>query len=234
MGRWAPGSAPGAVGRGVLGDSLRRRASAPPAPPPRPPRPGSGRLTLRAVGRWLLAAVIILLGSFVTGYLLSTLVLFPVADTAGSGVPVPDLYGMEREEAEGLLAEERLGVGRVEMLASADVPAGRVIAQSPVAGQQLRPEATVDLVLSAGPPQLPVPPVAGLDQQLARELLEEAGFTVEVTQLPAEEPAGVVARTDPAPGTAQQLPATITLFVSLGPPRIDSSLVAPGFPGGES
>lgn len=184
------------------------------------------------MGRWLLAALIILLGSFGTGYLLSTQVLFSAPETAGSGVAVPDLYGLDREEAEELLAEEELGVGRVETLASADVPAGLVIAQSPVEGQQLRPGATVDLVLSAGPPVLPVPPVQGLGQGLARDLLEQLGFAVEVQQLPAEEAAGVVTRTDPAPGTEQQLPATVTLFVSTGPPTpmLDSTPAPPSPP----
>lgn len=186
------------------------------------------------MGRWLLAALIILLVSFGTGYLLSTQVLFPAPDTAGSGVPVPDLYGMEREEAEELLADEELGVGLVETLASADIPAGQVLAQSPVVGQQLRRGATVDLVLSAGPPELPVPPVQGLGQALARDLLEQLGFAVEVQQLPAEEPAGVVARTDPAPGTPRPLPATVTLFVSSGPPTptLDSTPGTPAPPGG--
>lgn len=175
----------------------------------------------------------ILLVSFGTGYLLSTMVLFPAPETARSGVPVPDLYGMDREEAEGELVDDGLGVGRVETLASADVPVGQVIAQSPVAGQQLRPGATVDLVLSAGPPELRVPPVDGLGERLARDLLEQAGFAVEVTQLPSSEPAGVVARTDPVPGTAHQLPATVTLFVSTGPPQIDTGLVTTPPPGGD-
>jgi PASTA domain len=218
----------------VLGDSLRRRKPSAPDRPPRGPRLAGVPPTLRTVGRWLLAALIILLGSFGTGYLLSTQVLFPAPETAGSGVPVPDMYGLDREEAEGLLVEEELGVGRVETLASDDVPVGQVIAQSPVAGQQLRPGATVDLVLSAGPPELPVPPVQGLAQALARDLLEQLGFAVEVQQLPAEEAAGVVTRTDPAPGSRQQLPATITLFVSTGPPTpiIDSTIAAPSPTGG--
>ena len=109
---------------------------------------------------------------------------------------------------------------------------GQVVAQSPVPGQQLRPGATVDLVLSGGPPALGVPSVEGLGASSARTLLEEAGFDVAVQQVPAQVPAGAVSRTDPPPGTALTLPATVTLFVSLGPPSVDPGLGTLPPPGG--
>lgn len=172
-----------------------------------------------------------LVGSFLIGYLLSTYVLFPAPDTAGTGIAVPDLYGSAREQAEGRLVEAGLTVGRTELLASSAVPEGHVIAQSPIEGQQLRPGAAVDLTLSAGPPELRVPPVAGLSAATARSLLEEAGFSVDVRQIPSEERAGVIAHTDPPAGTPATLPAAITVYVSAGPPQVDSILVPPG-PGG--
>ena len=173
----------------------------------------------------------ILVGSFGTGYLLSTQVLFPAPETAGTGIAVPDLYGADREGAEGTLVEAGLGVGQVRSQASMAAPEGQVIAQSPVAGQQLRPGATVDLVVSGGPPELRVAPVEGLGADMARALLEEAGFAVEETTVPAEATEGTVARTDPPPGAAIRLPATVTLFVSLGPPQVDPT-VGGGLPGG--
>lgn len=207
----------------ALGDSLRRRKTAPVRPaaaPGRPTRTSGGRFRLTPA-RWLLAAVVILLGSFLTGYLLSTLVLFPAPETAGSGVPVPDLYGLQRQEAEAALVSVDLGVGRVEGLASEDVPAGNVLAQSPVAGQQLRPGATVDLTVSAGPPELRIPPLEGLGLSVARDLLERSGFEVGVQQVPSSAPEGTVARTDPPTGATVLLPARVTVFVSLGPPTLD-------------
>ena len=218
--RWEPGSA-------VLGDTLRRRNPAPPsAPEARPPRPRRSRAASWA--RWLLAALIVLLGSFGTGYLLATQVLFPAPETAGTGVAVPDLYGADREGAEGTLVAAGLGVGRVATLASLQVPPGQVLAQSPIAGQQLRPGATVDLTVSAGPPELRIPPLDGLGENAARDLLEEAGFTVDVKQVPSPEPAGTIARTDPPSGTLSQPPATVTMFVSIGPPTIDLGTGSPG------
>ena len=210
----------------MLGDTLRRRNTAPTGAAPRPARPARRRAASWA--RWLLAALIILFGSFGTGYLLATQVLFPAPETAGTGVAVPDLYGADREGAESTLVAAGLGVGRVATLASLDVPAGRVLAQSPVAGQQLRPGATVDLTVSAGPPELRIPTLEGLGENAARDLLEEAGFTVDVKQIPSPEALGTVARTDPPSGTGSRPPATVTIFVSLGPPTIDPAMGPPG------
>lgn len=214
----------------MLGDTLRRRTTAPPPRQAPAQKPARGR-PLPSWARWLVAAVVILLGSFGIGYLLSTQVLFPAPETAGTGVSVPELYGMDREEAEGAVVAAGFGIGRVELLASTDVPAGQVVAQSPIAGQQLRRGAAVDLTLSAGPPELLVPPVEGLGVGTARDLLRESGFTVDVKQVPAQTAEGAVARMDPAPGARVRLPATITLFVSLGPPRIDP-VPPPAAPGG--
>lgn len=210
----------------MLGETLRRRNPAPPsgarAEPARPRRSPAAWWA-----RWLLAAVIILLGSFGTGYLLATQVLFPAPETAGTGVAVPDLYGADREGAERTLVAAGLGVGRITTLGSLEVPAGRVLAQSPVAGQQLRPGATVDLTVSAGPPELRIPPLEGLGENAARDLLEDAGFTVDVKQIPSPAPAGTVARTDPPSGTVSQPPATVTMFISVGPPTIDLGTGSP-------
>lgn len=218
------------AGSGVLGDSLRRRGTAPERGRPAPARPQRrrGRLTLR---RWLLAALVILVGSFVTGYLLSTLVLFPAPETAGAGLPVPDLYGLAREEAASSLTDAGLELGRVEALASMDVPAGGVVAQSPVAGQQLRSGAAVDLTVSAGPPEVRIPQLKGLGIATARDLLEAAGFEVGVQQVPSAAPEGTISRTDPASGTSVRLPARVTVYVSLGPPQLDPA-PASGLPGG--
>ncbi len=215
----------------ALGDSLRRRSAAPARTRPatnRPPR----RSQVRSVGRWLLAALVILVGSFATGYLLSTLVLFPTPDTAGSGVAVPDLYGLPRAEAESALVEAGLEVGRVEALASMDVRAGDVIAQGPVAGQQLRPGAAVDLTVSAGPPELRIPELNGVGASTARDLLTNSGFEVGVQQVPSSAPEGTISRTDPPSGTAVRLPAEVTVYVSLGPPQLDPTPPDGRVPGG--
>ncbi|NIX38720.1 MAG: PASTA domain-containing protein, partial [Gemmatimonadetes bacterium] len=129
----------------------------------------------------MLAAIIGVV-SFGVGYLLSTLVLFPRPETAGAGVPVPELYDQTLSDAEATLRELGLELGDVRELTSATTDSGRVLAQDPVPGQQLLPGASVAVGVSAGAPELRVPPLAGLGQATARDLLETLGFDVAVQQ----------------------------------------------------
>lgn len=220
----------------MLGDSLRRRRGRPTGPDPdegrsderKPERSLFRRFTSTfSWPRWLLLALVILVGSFGVGYLLATQVLFPRPETAGTGVPIPELYGETRTDAEETLRTLGLALGDVRELKSMATDAGQVLAQDPLPGQQLLPGASVSLGVSAGPPELRIPPLVGLGEATARELLETVGFEVVVRQTRSGEfPAGVVTRAEPAPGTPQRLPARVTIVVSTGRP--DSLSDSPG------
>lgn len=169
--------------------------------------------------RWLVLALALLLVSYVTGYLLSMLVLFPRPETAGAGIAVPNLVGRPVAEAESAILDAGLVLGEIRELNSMTADSGQVLAQDPVPGQQLLPGATVSLGVSTGAPELQVPPVAGLRQEAARDLLEAVGFDVELQQTRGTmSPAGVVTRAEPPAGTPLELPATVTLVVSAGSP----------------
>jgi beta-lactam-binding protein with PASTA domain len=215
----------------MLGDSIRRR------------RPGASHESDRAEkersagpGRargvwggdrfpwltWLGVAALVLLVSFGLGYVLATQVFFPRPETAGAGVAVPSLYGMERESAVATLQGLGLQSGPITELASLRVRAGRVLAQDPVPEQQLRPGAAVSLAVSTGPPSLRIPPVLGLPAATAQDLLDAAGFEIEVTQVRTGTVApGLAVRTEPEVGTVVRLPATVTLVVSVGPEPVE-------------
>jgi beta-lactam-binding protein with PASTA domain len=214
----------------MLGDSLRRRhtGTEPKARKTRRPRRRGSGFPWRD---WLLAALVVILVSFGAGYLLATQVLFPRPVTAGTGIPVPELVGMDRAEAEAALREEGLQIGEVREVASLQVEPERVLAQSPLPGQELRSGATVAIGVSAGPPEIRVPPVAGLGAGTASALLEGAGFEVEIQQVRSRDvPAGVVANTVPGPGSALVLPASVTLLINAGAP-VDSLPDDPMDPG---
>jgi beta-lactam-binding protein with PASTA domain len=227
----------------MLGDSIRRRR--PPGRKQAEPssggeRPGRSRTARPEDGllwaRWLAAVLLVAVGGFAVGYLLATQVFFPRPETAGAGVDVPALYGLDRAAAERALRERGLEVGEVVTLASARSRAGRVLAQTPVPDQQLRPGAAVALVVSDGPSQVRVPPVAGLAPATARGLLEAAGFEVAVQEVRAAGGRDVVMRTEPAAGERVRLPASLTMVVNLGPEMVepvepvDSPGAVPGWP----
>lgn len=167
---------------------------------------------------WSAAVVGVLLVSFGVGYVIATQVLFPTPDTAGTGIPVPGLYGDSRAEAEAAVREAGLEVGDVMELPSSQSQADRVLAQAPLPGQQLQPGATVSFAVGTGRPALRVPPLRGLGAATARDLLERAGFEVAVQQVEAREPAGTVVDSEPPAGSERTLPAVVTLRVSVGPP----------------
>jgi beta-lactam-binding protein with PASTA domain len=205
----------------MLGDSLRRRhhpadTDDGPGREYRAPR-GAGGFGLRW-WHWLGAAVVVLLVAFGVGFLLSTQVLFPRPDTAGAGIAVPSLYGENRAAAEDAVRAAGLAVGDVEELESMETPAGQVLAQAPLPGQQLQQGATVSFAVSAGPPELTVPSLVGLGSDAARALLERAGFAVSMQQVEDRAPAGTVVGSQPEPGTSRPLPSVVNLMVSAGAP----------------
>ncbi len=148
------------------------------------------------------------------------MVLFPPPETAGTGIPTPSLYGETREAAQRALASAGLELGEVSELASVDTERGRVLAQDPIPGQELRRGGTVSIALSGGPPALVIPPVTGMSLGTARALLETLGFDVaEQLSDEARAPEGTVVATEPEAGSRRPLPAVVTLVVSRGAPR---------------
>lgn len=178
--------------------------------------------------RWLIAALIALPLAFGTGYALAALVIFPAAVEEPTGlVPMPRLSGSTREEAVRELSALGLTVESVNEYPHQTARAGTVTAQSPLPGQLLHPGAAVKLAISSGRPQLPVPDLIGLPYENAARVAEQLGFTVNRIEEPADGTAGLVFRSEPAPGTQRELPATITLFVVAPPDTLAPELPAP-------
>jgi serine/threonine-protein kinase len=129
---------------------------------------------------------------------------------------VPTLVGSTRLAAEQLLKTAGLRVGVVTQEYSS-ASRGTVIRTDPPAGQKLRPDTKVNLVLSRGVEQLEVPDVQGKKQDEAVKILKAAGFDVSVDEVFDESaPKGVVFDQSPSSGTAGR-GSTITLKVSKGP-----------------
>lgn len=198
----------------MLGESMRRRRGHDRRPTPT----GQGPRRRLRWGRWLLATLLILPATFGSGYAVAALYLFPVtAQAADDLVAVPQLVGQHRDAVARELEALGLTVEGTTELPHPMEPAGTVIAQSPVPGQRLRPGAAVQLAISAGRPQLPVPDLIGLPYRDAAALAERLGFTVNRRAEPAAGAVDVVTRSEPAPGTTRELPATIVLVVTAPP-----------------
>ncbi|NIW37322.1 MAG: PASTA domain-containing protein [Gemmatimonadetes bacterium] len=162
----------------------------------------------------------LLLIGFGLGYLITAVLLFPSQSVARGLVRVPDLVGLQAEEARERLERARLGYEEAPGL-SHSRPAGTVVAQEPLAGQMARPGAAVDVFLSQGPRERPVPDIIGLAQSQAEIVLSHAGFSSQVIWVDAEADVGQVVGMQPAPGTPAAPSSEVRLIVSAGPRTVN-------------
>ncbi|MBD0357687.1 MAG: PASTA domain-containing protein, partial [Rubrobacter sp.] len=133
-------------------------------------------------------------------------------------VEVPDLSNRTVEEARRALEAADLSLGRQTRESSSRVPAGQVVSQNPSAGSNARSGSSVDITVSSGPNQLPVPDVVGYSVSDAVAAIWNAGFGYTVETIESTESAGTVLSTDPAGGTLlDPYSRTVTITQSSGP-----------------
>jgi len=170
----------------------------------------------RQARSWALAMV----GAAIVGYLVAYLLVFPTPILPGHHA-VPRVLGLTRAEArEQLKRSEMQGVdGGTEPHPTA--AEGSVIWQDPPPGVNAPVNAKVTLFISAGPPKIAVPDVAGYDGELARRMLAVAGLTVaQIESVAAPAPRGVAMVTRPSAGATVTPGTSVQLTVSRGAPTI--------------
>ncbi|HEX2044780.1 MAG TPA: Stk1 family PASTA domain-containing Ser/Thr kinase [Gaiellaceae bacterium] len=127
---------------------------------------------------------------------------------------VPDVLQQSEESARAELTDAGFEVTVTEA-PSDDVEAGLVSAQDPSPGVEATVGSTVTITVSTGPEQAEVPNVVGEDEESARQILEDAGFDVQVDEVfgpPPQE--GLVVDQDPDGGTQADEGSTVTIVVA--------------------
>ena len=150
-------------------------------------------------GRWNFAAVEVL----------------PVVMTMAA---VPNVVGLSQSAAQTQITSAGLALGTVTQQASATVPVGTVISETPTAGTQVSGGTAVALVVSSGPQQVAVPNVVGLTQGAAQTQITSAGLAVGTVtqQASATVPMGTVISQNPAAGAQAASGSSVALVVSSG------------------
>jgi serine/threonine-protein kinase len=156
---------------------------------------------------------------FTGGYLISTRVVYPLPPPPGDLFSVPDLSGELPADLADTLASMGLVIGSVDTLSHPEIPAGRIVGQSPLPGQLFLRGDTLRITLSSGAERRPVPDVRRLNSDRAAIILETSGFTVSVDSVDSDEPRGDVISMSPEAGTAMTIPAQVLLSISMGPPE---------------
>jgi serine/threonine protein kinase/beta-lactam-binding protein with PASTA domain len=140
----------------------------------------------------------------------------PVLLTIGAGpdtVTMPDLQGKTQEEAIAELTEKKLEVGKVTPKDDPEAPKGTVISTDPAAGDDVKPNSSVELVVSSGKMTMP-DDLFGKTKAEARAELKALGFKVTVKTEPDEAPVGTVFRTDPEGGERVAQGSRVTIYIS--------------------
>jgi serine/threonine-protein kinase len=122
--------------------------------------------------------VVILVGA---GFWIFSLQAQPLG-TGAAAIEVPELVGLDIEEAAQLLGDAELDYSQTtKSTEDEDFPEGTILEQTPVAGTKVGPGTTVRLVVSSGQPLVTVPNLAFQQQGAAQAKLEELGLVYGTT-----------------------------------------------------
>ena len=163
-------------------------------------------------------SALVLAGAAILGLVAAALWLVPGDVVVRGDEPVPSVIGLEYGEAAARL--ERAGFRpRLESTdPSAVTPEGLVSWQDPAADIRLPAGTVVRLVRSSGPEPAMIPDVSGLPPDLARSVIEAAGFRLDgVDSTAAQAFRGVAVGTRPPTGVVQPTGTPVVLVVSRGP-----------------
>ncbi len=137
--------------------------------------------------------------------------------------PVPPVVGQDLVRATDLIEKAGLVLGTVEQIPDDEIPAGQVISQDPPAGEDAAPGTAVNLVVSTGLEEFPIPgDLIGRSEGDVGFILGNLGLTVVFdTEFSSDILKGFVVRTDPTGGTTVMKGDRITVYVSDGPEPVE-------------
>ncbi len=132
--------------------------------------------------------------------------------------PVPDVVGLNRDQAEIVLTRAGYVTDIVWVDAENDVE--QVVGMRPAAGTAIKVSGSVQLLVSAGPRTPDVPDLSTSSLDEAREALDRLGLRLgEVTERPDSLAApGTVLSQSPQPGSVLDRGAAVSVVVAVVPP----------------
>ena len=130
-------------------------------------------------------------------------------------VDVPNVVGKQVSVAKNILEDKHLRVSTSEVT-NPDVPAGQVISQTPGAGEKVKEQRTIHLVVSKGVGDITVPDLSDLTVDQARQRLKDIGLVVgKITQQSVDgKKDGVVIAQSPSGDSKVSKGTTIDLVVN--------------------
>lgn len=156
----------------------------------------------------VVAGILVLVGAILIGR-----VIFTPTNDDGQ-IKAPNLVGSTLEKAEGLASNAGVTVKVGAEEPCEDQEKGEICSQDPTADAMMDKDGTVTVVVSTGAPKTEVPNVLEKSEDGARQVLEDKGFTVNVTTEESEATEGTVIKQDPKGGAKAEDGAEITITVA--------------------
>jgi eukaryotic-like serine/threonine-protein kinase len=150
---------------------------------------------MRGFFRWVLR-VLVLIVVFMASAL--TAMRFAIH---GRQTAVPRIIGMTPHDAEATLAAKGLVYDQTDRFYSAEIPAGQVVSQVPLPGEQVRRGWRVRVAESMGPQRVTIPDLTGDSERSAEINIKRRGLemgTMAIASIPDASPDQIVAQSPPA------------------------------------
>jgi eukaryotic-like serine/threonine-protein kinase len=150
---------------------------------------------MKAFVKYLVLSMILLAVAMMSGLTAMRLAIH------GREIAVPKFIGMAPAEADRLAANNGLLILHESKFYSVEIPAGRVVSQSPAPGARVRRGWRVRVAESLGPQRVQVPDIVGQSQRAAEINIRRRGLelsTIATAPLRDAPPEQVVAQSPPA------------------------------------
>jgi len=143
----------------------------------------------------------------------------------GDIVEMPDLAGMTVDEATEVLNKLGLGIKVDSYEFSETFEPDTIISQDIAEGEEVEKNTTIKVVVSEGTEVFDLPSVAGLEEEAAKNKLEDNGLTVKREyEYDDSVETGCVISSSPKAGTSVKEGDTVTLIVSRGKEVVEASV----------
>ena len=166
---------------------------------------------MRRFFRWLVR-VLVLIVVFMASML--TAMRFAIH---GRQTAVPKIVGMTPHDAENALEAHGLVLDRTDRFYSAEIPAGRIVSQVPMPGEQVRRGWRVRVAESMGPQRVTIPDLTGDSERSAEINIRRRGLemgSMAVAEIADATPDQIVAQSPPANATNVSTPKVSVLIAA--------------------
>jgi beta-lactam-binding protein with PASTA domain len=151
----------------------------------------------------------------------------------GAEVTIPDFRGMTVPEATHRAALLGVNISVDNRFYSAEVPADRVLSQSPAPGTVVRREWHVRITQSLGPQRVSIPNVVGQEERVATIQIRRLGLDIgTLAHLSTNNaPAGTIIAQNPPPDAAGVERPTVSLLIAAPAASEQTGVVMPDLTG---